>query len=54
MVCFNPLDPNARGYRNEANFIAKIYLIGSPEGRLLGRLNPHEVAKNFFLDCSYE
>ena len=25
----------ARGYRNEANFIAMIYLIGIPVGRLL-------------------
>ncbi len=25
----------ARGYRNEANFIAMIYLIGSPVGRML-------------------
>lgn len=32
---FQAARSRARGYRNEANFIAMIYLIGSPVGRLL-------------------
>ncbi|MCW4149211.1 transposase [Halomonas sp. 18H] len=32
---FQAARPRARGYRNEVNFIAMIYLIGSPVGRLL-------------------
>jgi transposase len=32
---FQAARSRARGYRNEANFIAMIYLIGSPMGRLL-------------------
>ncbi len=32
---FQAARSHARGYRNEANFIAMIYLIGSPVGRLL-------------------
>ena len=31
---FQAARSRARGYRNEANFIAMIYLIGSPVGRL--------------------
>lgn len=33
---FQAARSRARGYRNEANFIAMIYLIGSPVGRMLG------------------
>jgi len=43
---FQAARSHARDYRNEANFIAMIYLIGSPVGRLPDRLNPHEVEKN--------
>ncbi|SDM15907.1 Transposase, partial [Franzmannia pantelleriensis] len=32
---FQAARSRARGYRNEANFIAMIYLIGSPVGRML-------------------
>ncbi|WP_148255576.1 transposase [Aidingimonas lacisalsi] len=32
---FQAARSRAHGYRNEANFIAMIYLIGSPVGRLL-------------------
>ena len=34
---FQAARSRARGYRNEANFIAMIYLIGSPAGRMLGQ-----------------
>ena len=34
---FQAARSRARGYRNEANFIAMIYLIGSPVGRMLGQ-----------------
>ncbi|WP_427854558.1 hypothetical protein [Halomonas dongshanensis] len=33
---FQAARSRARGYRNEANFIAMIYLIGSPVSGLLG------------------
>ncbi len=34
LASFQAARSRARGYRNEANFIAMIYLIGSPVGRL--------------------
>ena len=34
---FQAARSRARGYRNEANFIAMIYLIGSPVGSMLGQ-----------------
>ncbi len=34
---FQAARSRARSYRNEANFIAMIYLIGSPVGRLFGQ-----------------
>lgn len=37
---FQAARSRARGYRNEANFIAMIYLIGSPVGRLFDQVKP--------------
>ncbi|MDR5902955.1 MULTISPECIES: hypothetical protein [Halomonas] len=36
---FQAVHLRARGYRNEANFIAMIYLVGSPVGRMLDLAN---------------
>ncbi|WP_438590656.1 transposase [Halomonas borealis] len=35
---FQAARSRARGYRNEANFIAMTYLIGSPVGRMLDHI----------------
>ena len=43
---FQAARSRARGYRNEANFIAMIFLIGSPVAACSIRPNPHEVTKN--------
>jgi len=46
---FQAAKSRALGYRNEANFIAMIYLIGSPRAACSIRPNPHEVTKSLFL-----